>query len=148
MTQSWKVGVAFAVVFILGAASGAVFALRYSSAHPPPRLPPRPEQFGPQLLQRWAFSRQLGLTVEQRQKIRPLILETAEQLRRLRRDAWHSGELIIEHMQDEVAAVLTPDQRLKFEELIQAQRARINAYTRAQQQAQPPPKPRAPGPGN
>jgi Spy/CpxP family protein refolding chaperone len=147
MKQSWKIAVAFAVVFIFGAASGAVFALRYASIHGPPRLPPRPEQFGPQLLRRWAFSRQLGLTQEQRQKIRPLILDTAEQLRRLRRDAWHNGELIIEHMQDEVAAVLTPDQRLRFDELIQAQRARMDAYARAQQQAQPPPKPKGPQPG-
>jgi hypothetical protein len=143
MKQNWKVAVAFAVVFIFGAASGAVFALRYTSMRAPPRLPPRPEQFGPQLLRRWAFSRQLDLTPEQRQKIRPIILETAEELRRLRRDAWHSGELVIEHMQDEVAAVLTPDQRLKFDELIRAQRARMDAYTRAQQQAQPPPKSQA-----
>jgi hypothetical protein len=113
--------------------------------------PARPEDFGVQIMNRWLRFNQLDLTPEQRQQIRPIVNETAESLRRLRQENLHSGELVLETMQDQVTAVLTPAQRTKFENLINQQRQRMQQFNRQQQlraaqqqqmqqeQMQPPP---------
>ncbi len=129
----WRVAAAFAAVFLFGAAVGAVCVLRYARPALLRREPPAPEQFSVQLMRRWVQSDKLALTAEQREKVRPIVLETAESLRRLRRDALHSGQLEIERMQDQVAAILTPEQKARFEELIQAARDRMRRYIQQQQ---------------
>jgi Spy/CpxP family protein refolding chaperone len=101
---------------------------------PPPVTPANmaPPQFGPQLMRR--FTEQLNLTREQRMKIRPIAARTEEELRRLRRDTQHQTEQVIERMQDEVAALLTPDQRGKFDELVFQARERVRRFLREQDQ--------------
>ena len=48
----------------------------------------------------------------------------------------HSGELIIDHMLDEIAIHLTPDQRNKLNDLIASQRQkRAQYFQRLQRQA-------------
>ena len=163
MKESWKIVVAFLVVFLSGGAIGSVYSLRYAKMEaqqyqPGPRggrmgqgPPARPEDFGVQIMNRWLRFNQLDLTPEQRQQIRPIVNETAESLRRLRQENLHSGELVLEKMQDQVTAVLTPAQRTKFENLINQQRQRMQQFNRQQQlraaqqqqmqqeQMQPPP---------
>ena len=127
MNNAWKVGVAFVVVFIAGGAIGWVLTLRY--ANPPPwHQPTRPENFGAQLMRRWVQANRLGLSPEQQLAIRPIVSDTAEALRRLQRDNQHTAQLLIEQMQDKVAAQLTPAQRDTFNELILAQRQRLQRY--------------------
>lgn len=144
MNKNWKIIVAFLVVFVFGGVIGAVCALRVAPSPASPRPASRPEQFDAQLMRRWTNGNQLGLTPEQRQRIRPIVFEAAESLRRLRRDTLHSEQLTIEHMQDEIAALLTPEQRQKFEAMIELQRARMQKFIQEQQQrklrpAAPPP---------
>lgn len=113
------------------------------------RRQPGPGQFGPQLMQR--FVNQIQPTPEERQKIRPLVFQSAEDLRRLRLDTAHSTELILEHLQDQIAALLTPDQRDRFDQMIQRSRAAFQKYnleqqmrqTRQRQQEQQPMAPEA-----
>jgi hypothetical protein len=161
MKESWKIAIAFLVVFLCGGAIGSVYSLRYAKmqiqaeqnqpfqqippgppgqpGQPGPRggrmgqSPVQPENFGVQLMNRWLRFNQLGLTPEQRQQIRPIVNETAESLRRLRQENLHSGELIIEKMQDQVTVILSPAQRAKFESLINQQRQRMQQFTRQQQ---------------
>ena len=162
MKQSWKIVVAFLVVFLAGGAIGSVFSLRYAKTQvqalqqfqpaplgpqEPPGQPgqpggrrgqrgqpqPQPENFGVQVMNRWLRSNQLDLTPEQRQQIRPIVNDTQESLRRLHRDDLHNGEIIIEKMQDQVAAVLTPAQRAKFDNMINQQRRRMQQYIQLQQ---------------
>jgi len=95
---------------------------------------PTPEQFGPQLMQR--FIKQIGPTPEQRDQIRPMVNQAAEALRRLRRDTTHSSEMILEHLQDQIAVVLTPEQRDRFEDMIQRWRDAFQRYNLQQQQRQ------------
>ena len=133
MKQSWKISVAFIVVFLAGGARGSVFTLRLTKPPPAAPAPTQPENFGTALLQRWVRFNQLNLTPEQRQKIRPIVSDTAEDLRRLRRENSHSEELIIEHMQDEIAALLNPTQRNTFNDLIDRQRKAIQQYFQDQQ---------------
>jgi Spy/CpxP family protein refolding chaperone len=132
MNNSWKVVVAFFVVFLFGGAIGAVGVLRFwRPAVPPPSTPPA--QFGWQLMRRWVASNQLDLTAEQKAKIRPIVFETAESLRRLRRDTLYSEQVALEHMQDQISALLTPEQRAKFAEMIEVQRTRMRRYIQQQQ---------------
>ena len=149
MKQTWQVVLAFLVVFVAGGAIGSVFALRYDLDHKPavPAVDPnstaraKPEDFGPVLMRRWLLnSNQLALTPEQKEKIRPIFFDTAEDLQRAREESQHGYILLIEHMQDEIAANLTAPQRDKFYQLIQNQREKLNRYTkelqrRAKQQA-------------
>jgi Spy/CpxP family protein refolding chaperone len=98
------------------------------------------QQFGPQLIR--SFVNQLDLTDEQRARIGPIVKRTVAQLGRERREIQLTSALAIEKMQDEIADILTPSQRTKFDELIAQQRARLQQLRQSQQlpQGTPPPK--------
>ena len=98
------------------------------------RMPPAQAQFGPQLMQR--FINQIKPTPEQREALRPLVYQAAEELRRLRRDTAHSTELILEQLQDRISALLTPEQRDRFEVMIQRSREAFKRYNLEQQRRQ------------
>jgi len=97
------------------------------------------------------FIKQLDLTDAQRARIQPIVRRTVGQLARERREVQLSTALTIERMQDEIADVLTPEQRARFEDLIAKQRERLQEFRKAQQQQQaedklnagapPPPEP-------
>ncbi len=80
------------------------------------------------------FINQIQPTPEQREKIRPLVDQAAEDLRRLRLDTAHSTEVTLEQLQDQIAALLTPEQRERFNEMIQRSRDRFQRYNFEQQQ--------------
>ena len=81
--------------------------------------PGGPPQFGTQLMRRYADT--LNLTDDQRAKIGPIVRRTAAQLSRNRIEIQQETSLAIEKMQDEIAPLLTPEQRTKFEEIISQQ---------------------------
>lgn len=91
-----------------------------------------PEQFAPVLMQR--IFNQVQPTPEEREKIRPLIFQASEDLRRLRRDTAHQSEIVVEHLEDQIAAVLTPAQLDRFNELIQQWRQRLENFNRQEQE--------------
>ena len=96
--------------------------------------PGQPQQFGPQLMRN--FANQLDLTDAQRAQIEPIVKRTAGQLGRQRHEVQLTTALAIEKMQDEIAALLTPDQRTKFEALIAQQRERLNEFREQMQENQ------------
>ena len=96
------------------------------------QTPPPPEQLGPQLFRR--LTNQLGLTQEQRVKIRPIERRTTEELNRLRRDTLHSTEVLIDRNEDEIRALLNPAQAAKFDELVAQQRTKIQKFMAEQQE--------------
>ena len=100
------------------------------------RRPPAPEQFGPQLMQRFTNQIRPPLTPDERATIRPLVNQTAEDLRRLRRDTTNKTEEMLEHLQDQISAVLTPAQRDRFGDMIQRWRDAFQKYNAEQQQRQ------------
>ena len=140
MNKSWKVVLAFAVVFLAGGACGWVLTLRFGGSQAAPRGVNRPADIGVQLMTRWVRFNQLDLSDEQKVVIRPLISTAAEQLRRLQRDDRHNAQLIIERMQDAIAAELSPEQRNRFDDLIRNQRQMLNRYIQ-QHRAMPPARP-------
>ena len=96
-----------------------------------PRGPP--EQINVHLLQRWLQFNQLNLTPWQRQRIRPIIADGNEDIRRLVRENLRNEQIIIEHVQDEIAAILNPAQRKDFNDMIALQRQRLEQFRQDQQ---------------
>jgi hypothetical protein len=114
---------------------GMIAQLRQQVQHPPlARTAAGPGQIGPQLMQR--LIRQINPTPAQQEQIRVLVGQSAEQLRRLRRDTAHSTELIIERLQDQIAALLTPEQGARFAEMIEKSRQAFQRYNFQQQMRQ------------
>jgi Spy/CpxP family protein refolding chaperone len=153
MVKTWQVILATIAIFVAGLVTGGATALgleRWVSSqhranvlmmapmgmHPGPGGPP---QFGTQLMRRYADT--LNLTDDQRAKIGPIVRRTAAQLSRNRIEIQQETSLAIEKMQDEIAPLLTPEQRTKFEEIISQQRNRFRQFRQ-----NPPPPPGGEGP--
>lgn len=146
MNKSWQVVLAFVVVFIAGGAIGSVFTLRYvqKRAMPVPTVPNSdvpyraPESIAPQLMRRWLLNTTKNggyqLTAQQREKIRLICFDTAEDIQRLQVESGNSSRLLIENMQDQIAAVLNPTQRDRYYQQIQSQRDQINNALKQYQQ--------------
>jgi Spy/CpxP family protein refolding chaperone len=140
MAKTWQVVLATIAIFVAGLVAGGATAfglVRWNherqarAAGDQPGKPARVEQFGPGLLR--GFIKQLDLTDAQRARIQPIVRRTVGQLARERREVQLSTALTIERMQDEIADVLTPEQRAHFEDLIAKQRQRLQEFRKAQQ---------------
>jgi Spy/CpxP family protein refolding chaperone len=144
--KAWQVILATVAIFVAGLVTGGATAMgvvrwwmvRHPRVNPAQMgtLTPRPGQvqpINPQLMR--SFINKLDLTKEQRATIMPIVKRTMGQLQRERREVQLSTALAIEKMQDDIAEVLTPEQRAKFEDLISAQRARLQQFRQQQQQA-------------
>ncbi len=125
MDKTWKVVLVFIGIFAAGLVVGGLVTLRVVKYFAPPRLG-SPEQFGPQLIKR--FTTKLELTPEQQEKIKPVIAQGAEELRQIRRTTWLSSQAVIDRMESEIAAQLTPEQKIKFEQMLAEQRDRLKRF--------------------
>jgi Spy/CpxP family protein refolding chaperone len=156
MAKTWQVVLATIAIFAAGLVTGGATALgvvKWVARHPRvapgmPGLGAHPgqlQQFGPQLMR--SFVNQLDLTDDQRTRIGSIVKRTASQLTRERHEVQLTSALAIEKMQDEIADLLTADQRTKFEALIAEQRARLEQFRQSRnQQTSPVPAPASPTP--
>jgi Spy/CpxP family protein refolding chaperone len=140
MAKTWQVVLATIAIFIGGLVTGAAMAfgvVHWLAVHRPFLAAQfvnrgQVQQFGPQLMK--SFENKLDLTDEQRAQIEPIVRRTAAQLGRDRHEVQLTTALAIEKMQDEISAVLTPDQRTKFDALIAKQRERLQQFRKRQMQ--------------
>jgi hypothetical protein len=148
MAKTWQVILATIAIFLAGLVTGGATALgvvrwvvrhRASNGGQPglfaPRQPGQPLPIGPQLMR--SFADKLDLTEEQRARMLLIVRRTGGQLNRDRREVQLTTALLIEKMQDEIAGILNPEQRTRFEDLIRQQRARLQQFKQGAQQAQP-----------
>lgn len=138
MNKTWKVVLALTGIFVAGIVTGILIAPRIFKKVVDRRMqqvggrgPSEAPQYGPQLFRRVMV--QLDLTPEQRDKLKPIETRTTEELRGLRRETQRSTERIIAQMHEEIAAVLTPEQRVKFEQLVAKGRERIQKFMQEQE---------------
>ncbi len=126
MDKPWKVISAFIGVFIAGSIFGGLLALRFDlSRHRTVKRPgPGDAPFLPQLTKR--FVERLDLTTEQQEQLRPVMERTDADLRRLRQTGFKETGIVLERLQQDVAKVLTPEQRLKLEAMREEMRRRIH----------------------
>jgi Spy/CpxP family protein refolding chaperone len=124
MDKPWKVILAFTGIFLAGILVGGLVTLRWGK-NMAQRLP-MSEQYGPQLMRRLVT--QLDLTPEQQAKIKPIVDQAAQELRQLRRTTQRTSASVIERMQGEIAAQLTPEQKVKYDEQVSKQRERMRHF--------------------
>jgi Spy/CpxP family protein refolding chaperone len=93
---------------------------------------PSPDQYGTRLMER--FIEQIQPTPEERAKIRPLVDQAAENLRHLRRDTANRAESILVRLDEQIAAVLTPEQRARFNQTVNRWREAFQRFNRDMQQ--------------
>lgn len=115
MNKPWKVILAFLGVFLAGAVFGGFISLRMARERffkEPPM-----DRFTSLVLRR--FSDRLELTPEQEQQIRPIVMATEVELRRVRSSGFKETVTIAEKMNEQISELLTPEQREKLEQLKQ-----------------------------
>jgi Spy/CpxP family protein refolding chaperone len=154
MAKTWQVILATLAIFIAGLVCGSattVGLVRWAAAHrranaavdlnvsrPAAKQANGMQPFNPQTLK--AMAEQLNLTPEQKMRIMPIVRRTAAQLQRERREVQLTSALLLERMQDEIADLLTPQQRAQFEQILSERRQKLEQLRQGlqqQQQAQP-----------
>lgn len=136
MNKPWKVILVLIGIFVAGGVTGAFVMMRLGHRMVSHR--PGPEQWAPSHLKR--LMQRLELKPEQGEAIRPIVHRHMEDLTRLRTESMADIKRIIERMEREISAQLTPEQRTKFEQLNKEMRERAKKFS-------PERKNRLPGPG-
>lgn len=146
MNKPWKVVLAFVGVFVAGAVIGGVLTLRFAREYA--REHRSMDHFEPMLMRRYA--ERLGLTDEQRGRVREIIRATEKELRRIRSEGAKAAVDEGEKLNATIEQILTPEQRGRLEELKAEMRARWNQDRRHRairgerpSGERPPPSPRS-----
>lgn len=109
-------------IFVVGAATGVMLAWRVL---PPWSMRPRtPRPMMSRMIER--LDSNLELTKEQRSGIEAILKESFTTLDRMRRESFENGETVIKAMNAKIDALLTPEQRAKFEQLQREQEERLH----------------------
>ena len=101
------------VIFLAGAGSGALVAWQVSRRVPVPPL--TPAEIGARL--RAQFQSRLDLTPEQRQKVDPMIDQAMRRVEAIRQETASQVFANVSMLHEQVLTVLTPEQKVRFEEL-------------------------------
>ena len=109
----WKLGVYVMALFLAGAGSGALIAWQVCRRMPVPPLPPA--EIGARLRAR--FQSQLALTPDQAQRIEPMVDQAMRRVEAIRKETAGHVFANVSHLHEQVLTVLTPEQKVKFEEL-------------------------------
>jgi Spy/CpxP family protein refolding chaperone len=109
-----------AVVFLVGAAIGGVFGYSFghhtvlAKTNQPPMS--EPERRAKRVAD---MTKEVGLTPEQSQKVDDIIREAHGQMKGIRDKAESDVDVVREKARNDMRALLTPEQKAKFEALIQ-----------------------------
>jgi hypothetical protein len=129
------------VLFVSGAVMGYFGARVMGDRGARALLQGKPEHFVDKTVHR--MSDDLGLTDEQQEKLRPIILDTAKKLAEIRRDQEPKIHEAIEKSIEATKPILTSEQLQKFEAIIE----RLKQRREAMERFGPPPPPHGMGPG-
>jgi Spy/CpxP family protein refolding chaperone len=109
-----KLALAFLLVFVAGAATGAFLGLHHLTHHVvlgPPHSGDVPDKM------REHFRRALELTAEQENKVAPILDATSAKLETIRVETAERVRTVMEESKRQVAPLLTPEQQKKLENL-------------------------------
>ena len=109
----WKLIVGFLLVFLAGGVTGAFVGAAHARHFF--FAAPRPGAISERMRER--LQRQLDLTPEQVAKISPILDKTATELYQVRRDTGRRVHEIIAETHQQMAAVLTDEQRRKLQQI-------------------------------
>jgi hypothetical protein len=117
MDKPWKIVLLLLGIFITGATTGGLVAVRLcrDQAERPRALPV--DQWAQERLGR--LIKRLNLTPEQSEKLRPILRSHMEELGRIRAQMVSDSRPVIERMEREIAIQLTPEQLAEYEKVKQ-----------------------------
>jgi Spy/CpxP family protein refolding chaperone len=145
MNKPWKVIVVLIGIFAAGGVTGGFLTLRVCKDKVLNR--PVPEEWAPKAMRR--ISERLDLTPAQQEQITPIVTRHMEQLNRVRNQSMGETQTIVLGMQREISEQLTPEQRVKYEqmnrELREAREARDKAEREKRMKGERPPGDKPPG---
>lgn len=119
--KPWKFLVLLTGIFVAGTLTGGLLTARFGRNWLAQRA--APDQWAPIHLRKLAG--RLELNPEQVEKLRPIIRRNMEELGRLRSDCVKDSRVVVERMEREIAAQLTPEQRVRFDEYNREKRERM-----------------------
>lgn len=111
--KPWKLVLLLGGIFLSGAIVGGFVSVAVAKTMLRQHL--APEMWGPARLK--MLEKRLDLTTEQLERLRPIVRRDVEDLNRLRQQGFTETRRIIERMERDISAVLTPEQREKFEKI-------------------------------
>jgi hypothetical protein len=121
MTEKpWKLVLLLVGIFGAGCVAGGFVTLEF--LHKKMRERGAPEHWGPARLK--LLSERLDLSKDQVERLKPIIRRDVEDLNRLRQQSFGETRRILERMERDIAAVLTPEQKVKFQELSEEMKER------------------------
>jgi len=127
--NTWKVILATMVIFITGVVTGGLL-VRFAEREPAPvehgTAPPRPS--APPGSPGWVridflrkMQKELDLTADQRQRVDKLLKESQERTKKLMEPISPSLRAEVQRTKEEFRDILTPEQRVRFDELLKQQ---------------------------
>ncbi len=122
--QPWKLVLLLIGIFVAGAVSGGFVTLRVAR-HMMPK-PHSPENWGPARLKK--LSERLSLTPEQEEKVKPIMKRDMDDLSHIRVNCMAEAKRIFARMEHDIAEVLTPEQRTKFDQMNHEMRERMQKF--------------------
>lgn len=124
MNRKLKIVLCLAGIFVAGAAAGAFVALRVARHVAAERLPV--DAFVPRQMAR--LTGELDLDPAQKEQVRKILQQAAEEMRALRRESIQATSAKVRELNAKIAEVLTPGQEKKFEEVLKRQRERMRRF--------------------
>jgi len=109
----WKLGLYVIAIFLAGGGSGAFITWQICKSRV--AAPSSPAEIGARLRAR--FQSRLDLTPEQAQKISPLIDQAMRQVEVIRKETANHVFANVSNLHEQVLLVLTPAQKVEFEQL-------------------------------
>jgi Spy/CpxP family protein refolding chaperone len=113
MNKPWKLVLLLVGIFIAGAVAGGFVAGRIARHMAQRRMPP--DQWGQSRLK--MLSEHLSLTPDQQTKLQPILQRDMDDLARIRNSSMSESRKIFERMEQDISALLTPEQKQKFDEM-------------------------------
>lgn len=111
--KPWKLVLLLTGIFLAGGVAGGFVTLEVGKNMLRKRL--APENWGPARLKK--LEEHLKLTPEQIERLKPIVRRDVDELTRLRQQGFQETRRVLERMEKDIAEILTPEQRAKFEKL-------------------------------
>jgi Spy/CpxP family protein refolding chaperone len=121
MNSPWKLTLLLVGIFLAGAVTGGMVTKGYLRKEIAKRF--APEQMGKDRLAK--LTKRLDLTPEQVEQIKPILQRDTAELIRTVRTSFAESRRIATRMDREISAVLTPEQKAKFDKMIQERRQNV-----------------------
>lgn len=115
MDKPWKIILLLVGIFLTGATTGGLVAVRVAKERVERPRPPPVDQWAHERLRK--LNQRLGLAPEQLEQLRPILRRDMEELGRIRSQSVAESQRVVDRMEKDIAARLTPEQRVEYDKI-------------------------------